>query len=779
MPVYSAPAQNATGKIIGRVINSRNQPIYPANVYIDKTTLGTNNDENGYFILNNVPAGNHVLVISGVGLKTVKKNIVVQSDRNNNISDIVVDEVNELSEVTITGKSEIRKQQEQAFAVSVLDISKSYNSMSDLALLINRVAGVRIREDGGVGSGYNFTLNGFSGKQVKFFLDGISMDNFGASFGLNNLPSNMVERVEVYKGVLPVSLGADALGGAVNIVTRKNPNYLDLSYSFGSFNTHKASVNGAFTDSKTGITARLTTFLNYSDNDYKVYVPIIDWTTNEKKGNQWVKRFHDGYKSIGARFETGLVDKPYADYLLAGLIVSGNDKDIQNGAVMDEVYGARTSDSKSVIPSLRYKKTDLFTDGLGISFYGAYNYVDYNSIDTVARRYNWLGEWVNTSPGSGERKRSQLNRITKEWLTNTTIDYTMNSYHTITLNHAFSSIKRKVSDVEDPVNEYNKIPQSIDKHVLGLGWMTKYDRWSATAFGKMYYMKGKTYEVNQYSEPNLQKITKDYTKYGFGTALTYFILPKLQAKFSYEHTYRLPEAFEMFGDDQENSRNPSLKPESSHNFNLGIMYEVEFLKHNTLQVETNLLLRNSKDFIHRELRQQQYMMYVNLGKVKTTGVEANVKYLWKNMLRVGANFTYQNIVDNRKKAPSPTIGKPEEENYNYKDKLPNIPYIFGNFNLGFSKRNLFIKDTELTVDYFLNYVKEYYLSWSSYGEKDSKAEIPKQLSHDISVGYSLQNGRYNVSLECNNLTNEELYDNYKLQKPGRSFGIKLRYYISK
>ena len=159
------------------------------------------------------------------------------------------------------------------------------------------MAGVKLRVNSGVGSDYNFTLNGFSGRQVKFFMNGLAMDNFGDAFSINNLPANMVERAEVYKGVLPVGLGADALGGAVNVITRKTANYLDVSYSFGSFNTHKASINGAYTNGKTGLTTRLTSFLNYSDNNYKVYVPIIDLESGQKLGNQWVKRFHDGYKS--------------------------------------------------------------------------------------------------------------------------------------------------------------------------------------------------------------------------------------------------------------------------------------------------------------------------------------------------------------------------------------------------------------------------------------------------------------------------------------------------
>lgn len=230
------------------------------------------------------------------------------------------------------------------------------------------MAGVKLRVNSGVGSDYNFTLNGFSGRQVKFFMNGLAMDNFGDAFSINNLPANMVERAEVYKGVLPVGLGADALGGAVNVITRKTANYLDVSYSFGSFNTHKASINGAYTNGKTGLTTRLTSFLNYSDNNYKVYVPIIDLESGQKLGNQWVKRFHDGYKSLRVRLETGFVNRPFADYLLAGIIVAGNDKDIQNGVVMELVYGARTTDSRSVIPMLRYKKSDLFIEGWGTFF---------------------------------------------------------------------------------------------------------------------------------------------------------------------------------------------------------------------------------------------------------------------------------------------------------------------------------------------------------------------------------------------------------------------------
>ena len=86
---------------------------------------------------------------------------------------------------------------------------------------------------------------------------------------------------------------------------------------------------------------------------------------------------------------------------------------------------------------------------------------------------------------------------------------------------------------------------------------------------------------------------------------------------------------------------------------------------------------------------------------------------------------------------------------------------------------------KLSFGYGLSYFEEYFLFWSQYGSADSKKIIPSQFSHNVNLNYSLKNGKYSISLSCNNLLDAELYDNFKLQKPGRSFNIKLRYFISK
>ena len=70
---------------------------------------------------------------------------------------------------------------------------------------------------------------------------------------------------------MPVGFGTDALGGVINIVTNKKRRnwFLDASYSYGSFNTHKSYVNFGQTF-KNGLMYEINAFQNYSDNDYYI-----------------------------------------------------------------------------------------------------------------------------------------------------------------------------------------------------------------------------------------------------------------------------------------------------------------------------------------------------------------------------------------------------------------------------------------------------------------------------------------------------------------------------
>ncbi|UKK48900.1 TonB-dependent receptor plug domain-containing protein [Prevotella sp. E9-3] len=689
----------------------------------------------------------------------------------------------QLHEVQVVAKSKARQLQQQAYALSVVDLAKVHTTNPTLSKVLNQVTSVRVREDGGMGSNYSFSMNGFSGNQVKFFLDGMPMDHFGSSFSLASISASLADRIEVYKGVLPVSLGTDALGGAVNIVSRVNANYLDASYSMGSFGTHRVSLDGAYTDCASGFTVRTNAFFNYSDNDYKVDAPIVDLSTGLTIGQQRVRRFNDRYHSMGLRFETGLVNKSWADYLLFGVIASENRKQIQTGATMDAVYGDVKQHSYSLIPSLRYKKTDLFTPGMDLSLFATYNMVnDYNT-DTAQVRYNWSGEQaVSNSRGEGYLTDATIHN--REWQAMANLNYVIDRYQSLTLNHVFTTLRHRQDDAEHPEYPLNNVAQKLTKNITGLGYQVRVGRWTANVFGKYYQMHSSTHKLlDQFlATERYEQVSADKRQLGYGAATTYFLLPGLQAKLSFEQTYRMPEALELFGDGFLQKSNTDLRPESSKNLNAGLLFDHRFGLHHVM-AEANYIYRYTKDFIYKgiSLTNNPTTAYENIGKAITHGIETSVQYDYSKTAHAGFNLTWQDIKDRQKtdEATNSYVSNGITENLTYGQRMPNIPYFFVNGDLSWNFHNLLARGNTLTLAYDCHYVYKYYLSFPGLGRPDSKKYIPTQFSHNASITYLMAGGKYSIGMECNNLSNEALYDNYRLQKPGRSVAMKFRLYLSK
>lgn len=698
-------------------------------------------------------------------------------------ADSVLAEPHDLKEVQVLAKSRARQVLEQAYALSVVDLAKTYATAPTLSKVLNNVTSVRVREEGGVGSSYSFAMNGFSGNQVKFFLDGIPMDNFGSGFNLASLSANMADRIEVYKGVLPVHLGGDALGGAVNIVGRVNANYLDASYAVGSFGTHKVAVNGAYTNLASGFTLRANAFFNYSKNNYKVLAPIVDLATGLNTGDRWAKRFNDRYHSAGLRLEAGVVNKPWANYLLFGLIASENYKQIQTGATMDAVYGNVRQKGLSLIPSVRYRKTNLLTPGLDLTLFATYNMVNTHNIDTAATTYNWLGEHV-VAASRGEGYLTDATIRERQWQGNANLGYVIDEHQSLTLNHVLTAMRRKADDPEHRDYVMNNIPQTLTKNITGVGYQVRFDRWNANVFAKLYALRTATHKLfDQFlSTERYEKVKAHQHHVGYGAAATYFLLPGLQAKVSFEQAYRMPEATELFGDGFIQKSNTDLRPENSKNLNVGLNYDGNLGRHH-LMVEAGYIYRHTKDFIYKgvSLTSDPTTAYQNVGKAITHGFEGSLQYDYARRLHLGLNLTYQDIKDRQptEVATNTYVGSAVMQNITYGQRMPNIPYFFFNADASWTFHDLLAKGNRLTVEYGCDYVYKYYLSFPGLGRTTAKKYIPTQFSHNASINYQLASGRYSVGLECTNLTNQKLYDNYRLQKPGRAWTMKFRVYLAK
>ncbi|MEO0812682.1 MAG: TonB-dependent receptor plug domain-containing protein, partial [Myxococcota bacterium] len=112
--------------------------------------------------------------------------------------------------ITVQGNSEAESLADSAKAVTVIDTARDQKKAADLGEVLARTQGVGVQRASGLGSATRFSLNGLTDDQVRFFLDGIPLELTGFALGIANVPVNLVDRVEVYRGVVPVVFGADA-----------------------------------------------------------------------------------------------------------------------------------------------------------------------------------------------------------------------------------------------------------------------------------------------------------------------------------------------------------------------------------------------------------------------------------------------------------------------------------------------------------------------------------------------------------------------------------------
>jgi outer membrane receptor protein involved in Fe transport len=246
----------------------------------------------------------------------------------------------------------------------------------------------------------------------------------------------------------------------------------------------------------------------------------------------------------------------------------------------------------------------------------------------------------------------------------------------------------------------------------------------------------------------------------------------LQAKLSYEKACRLPTIEELFGDEDLEVGEMTIKPERSHNVNFSLGYNQTFGAH-ALFVEAGLVYRNTNDYIQRNIFSMSggkyAATYINYGNVLTKGLNLSARYSYSHWFSIGANFTTMNVCDNEKIAVGST-----KENINYKERLSNLPYLFADSDFNFYYDNLGRKGNKLTLTYDNQYTHSFTYYSSNLGANKDDYVVPNQFSHNLSLSYSIAHGRYNFSVECRNFTDAKLYDNFSLQKAGRAFYGKIR-----
>ena len=681
-----------------------------------------------------------------------------------------------LQNSTVTAKSREQKLREGAFAVGALNIRLQASTLQSLTQAIDKTAGIRIREEGGVGSDFDLSINGMSGNSIRYFLDGMPLDAKGTGMTLANLPVNIIERVEIYKGVIPASFGSDALGGAVNIVTnRSRRNYLDFSYGIGSFHTHKADFSAQYTGKKTGLIFKPVISANYSKNDYLMHDVKV---RNEEHTAFVIKdlpRFHDDYLSLFGQVEAGVADRSWADAFFVSASVSKIDKEIQTGATQDRVIGMAERNTQSLNVAARYEKADFMAEGMQFQASVSHTWDHSQTIDTTYRRYYWDGTYING--GYSEiRSRGKTWRHYRRPMTvvRSNLAYRVADGHEVALNYLLNRTGNMQTDAWDA--DFVPTDDVLAKHIVSLSYdQSLLGGRMNNAFFVKDYVNHLTVGQNEIpgttgSDKVRGSNTQNYLGYGAGSR--YLFGDPLAVKGSYEHSIRLPISREVLGNGSTVYPNVALKPEISDNFNLGLFGTFDLGGGHSLSYEANGFFRLVDNYIRATVTETESMMqYVNVDAVHIKGVDGEIRYDWAGRLHVAANVSYDDSRDMRKYTQAGDLS------VTYKNRTPNRPWTYCNAEVSYTFHNVGLSDSRLRLMADYQYVHWFYLTWAAYGSASTKSKVPTQHITNASLLYSWQGGRYNVSLECTNLLDALAFDNYMLQKPGRAFFLKFRLFL--
>jgi outer membrane receptor for ferrienterochelin and colicins len=220
-------------RIFGRVIDKiTKEPIPSIAVTIEGTTIGASTDLSGRYELKNPPRGRSTLVVSGMGYKTIEQSLRLRRGETLEINFEMEDDPIMLETVVVSANRAETKRQESPVIVNVITplLFENTNSVT-LAQGLNFQPGLRVETNCQNCGFQQVRINGLDGPYSQILIDSRPVFSALAGvYGIEQIPANMIERVEVLRGGCSALFGSNAIAGTINIIT-KEPKSNSLSVS--------------------------------------------------------------------------------------------------------------------------------------------------------------------------------------------------------------------------------------------------------------------------------------------------------------------------------------------------------------------------------------------------------------------------------------------------------------------------------------------------------------------------------------------------------------------
>ena len=272
--------QPTDAHIFGDVVDARSKEHIPyATVVLLGTTIGTTTDATGHFLIKNLPLGDYTVEVRAIGYTVQRQDVCLHGRETVDLRFEVEEEVVAVDQVVVSASRTERMKREAPALVSVLD-SELFDRVSTASLGggLSYQPGVRV-ENTCQNCGFpQVRINGLDGRYSQILVD--SHPLFSALtgvYGLEQIPANMIERVEVLRGGGSALYGSSAIGGTINVITKEpmrsmaemghTITSLGCSGSFDNTTTLNASLVSDSGKAAIAVFAQSRTADGYDDND--------------------------------------------------------------------------------------------------------------------------------------------------------------------------------------------------------------------------------------------------------------------------------------------------------------------------------------------------------------------------------------------------------------------------------------------------------------------------------------------------------------------------------
>lgn len=226
---------SSDANIIGHVIDAQTgEHLSYINIILKGTTIGAMTDASGHYFLKNLPEGVFTLEVSALGYESQQRTVSLKKGKTLELNFEIKEDVVALSGVVVSANRALTTRKLSPALVNVVDMQTFENANAcNLSQGLNFQPGVRV-ENNCQNCGYQqVRINGLEGPYTQILIDSRPIFNsLSGVYGLEQIPANMIERVEVMRGGGSALSGASAIGGSINVVTREpNRNSAQLTHS--------------------------------------------------------------------------------------------------------------------------------------------------------------------------------------------------------------------------------------------------------------------------------------------------------------------------------------------------------------------------------------------------------------------------------------------------------------------------------------------------------------------------------------------------------------------